>query len=177
MVKFINGFCGVIKKLCHYLCYICMVMVACMMILMFVDAFLGLFFNSRVLGSYEIVQCMLCLVVFTSWAYTQTVRGHIHVVMFIKMMGKRLRFICFTIVSLLSAVVMGIASYAVYQAIFEKMASNEKTAILLIPIWPLYLIECVAIAVFALALFGDALKSLFAIFNDEVAEDVMSSWT
>ena len=176
MVKFINGFCAVIKKLCYYLCFICMVLVACMMLLMFVDALLGLFFSSRVLGSYEVVQCMLCLIVFTSWAYTQTVRGHIHVVMFIKMMGNRLRFICFTIVSLLSAVVMGFATYAVYQAIFDKMASGEKTAILLIPIWPLYVIECVAIAVFALALLGDALKALFAIFNDEVAEDVMSSW-
>ena len=177
MVKIVNGFCGVIKRLCHYLCYICMVMIVCMMLLMFVDACLGLFFNSRVLGSYEIVQCMLCLIVFTSWAYTQTVRGHIHVVMFIKMMGQRLRFICFTIVSLLSAVVMAFASYGVYLMLLDKMANNEKTAILLIPIWPLYLIECIAIALFALALFGDALKALFAIFNDEVAEDVMSSWT
>ena len=177
MVKFINSFCDVVKKICYYVCYLSLACVALMMCLMFVDAMLGLFFNIRILGSFEIVQCLLCTLVFTSWAYTQTEKGHIHVVMFIRMMPKYARFICYFITSLLSTVVMGMATYGVYKMILDKMSNNERTATLLIPYWPLYIIEFIAFAVLTIALLADALKALFAIFNDEVAEDVMSSWT
>lgn len=177
MVKFVNTFCDVVKKICYYVCYASMAMVAVMMCLMFADALLGLFFNTRIRGSYELVQCMLCVLVFTSWAYTQTQKGHIHVVMFIRLMPKYARFVCFSITSLLSTAVMGLATYGVFRMFLDKMANNERTAILLIPYWPLYVIECIAFAVMTIALLADTLKAVTAIFNDEVAEDVMSSWT
>ena len=98
---------SVIKKICYYICFLSMALVVCMMLLMFVDAVLGLFFNSRITGSYELVQCMLCIVVFTSWAYTQTEHGHIHVVMFVRMMPNKLRFFFFGFTALLSTFTMG----------------------------------------------------------------------
>ena len=151
-MKVIDGYNSVIKKICWYVCYVSMLLVAVMMLLMTVDALSGKIFNQRILGTFELVQCMLCIIVFTSWAFTQTERGHIHVVMFLRMMPQGLRFICFSITSI-------------------------RTATLLIPFWPFYVIELIAFVVLTLALLGDTLKSIAAIFNKKAAEDVMSSWT
>ena len=177
MKKAILASTNAIKKLCYYVCFASMLLILCMMLLMFVDALGSLFFNHRILGTYEIVQCMLCIVVFTSWAYTQTEHGHIHVVMFVRMMPQKLRFICFSITALLSTATMGFACYALIGAIQGKMASGEATGTLLIPFWPFYIIEFIAFLVFTLALLCDTLKAIMAIFDDEVAEDIMQNWT
>jgi TRAP-type C4-dicarboxylate transport system permease small subunit len=153
-----------------------MFIVVVMMILMTIDAVGGLFFNFRVKGSYELVQVILSVVVFTSWAYTQTEHGHIHVVMFIRMFPEKVRFVVFTLVSALSTVVMAIASYGVYRMILDKMSSNDRTATLLIPYWPFYLIELIAFIIFTIALLGDTFKAVAAIFNKEAAEEIQSTW-
>jgi len=154
-----------------------MFIVLFMMVLMFIDAMLGLFFNTRIKGTIEIVQVILSVVVFMSWAYTQTEHGHIHVVMFIRKFPTKVRFVIFAVVSALSTVVMAIATYGVYRMILDKMANNEKTATLLIPFWPFYMIEFIAFAIFTVALLADTFKACAAIGNKEAAEDVMSSWS
>ncbi len=176
-MKVIDGYNSVIKKICWYVCYVSMLLVAVMMLLMTVDALSGKIFNQRILGTFELVQCMLCIIVFTSWAFTQTERGHIHVVMFLRMMPQGLRFVCFSITSILSTLTMAFACYGVFNMIKDKIAADERTATLLIPFWPFYVIELIAFVVLTLALLGDTLKSIAAIFNKKAAEDVMSSWT
>ena len=176
MKKVINGYSLVTSKICYYICYIGMILIAAMMVIMFVDSMLGLFANYRITGIYELVQCLLLVVVFTSWAYTQTVHGHIHVTMFINMMPQKLRFFCFSLTSLVSVATMGFATVGVYRGIGEKMASHEITATLMIPIWPLFVVETVVFAMFTLVLLGDAVKSIIAMFDKEMAEDIQSSW-
>ena len=84
MVKFVKKFNTGCEKLCWAICYVSMLIVAVLMVVMFIDAMLGLIFNYRLSGAYELEQQMLCILVFTSWAYTQTQHGHIHVVMFVR---------------------------------------------------------------------------------------------
>ncbi len=166
-----------IKKVCYYICFVSMILVVVMMLLMTVDALLGKLFSARILGTYELVQCMLCILVFTSWAYTQTQHGHIHVVMFVRMMPQKLRFICFSLTALLSTVTMGFATYALIGAIQGKLASGEATGTLLIPYWPFYVVEFIAFLVFTLALLCDTIKAILAIVDKEVAEEIMESWS
>ena len=176
MKKFMAGYTTVTNKVCYGLCFASMIMIAVMMLLMFVDSMLGLFVNVRLAGTYEMTQMMLCIVVFSSWAYTQTVHGHINVVMFVRMMPHKLRFICFGLTSILSMVTMCFAARAVYSAMFEKMAANEATATLLIPLWPFYIFEFAAFVLLAVCLLCDAIKACAAIFDHDFAEEVMSSW-
>ena len=153
-----------------------MIFIAIMMCIMFVDSMLGLFFNYRILGVFELVQCMLLIVVFTSWAYTQTVHGHIHVTMFISKMPQKLRFFFFSLTSLISVVTMVFATWGAGKGILEKVASREITATLMIPIWPLYVIMTVVFGMFTLVLLGDAIKSIGAMFDKEMADNLQSSW-
>ena len=177
MKNAVLGATSAIKKLCYYVCFVSMILIVVMMMIMFVDSMLGLFFNNRITGTYEVVQCLLSIVVFTSWAYTQTEHGHIHVVMFVRMMPQKLRFFCFSLTAILSTVTMGFATYALIGAIQGKMASGEATGTLLIPFWPFYIIEFVAFLVFTLALLCDTIKAIMAMFDNEIADDIMKSWS
>lgn len=177
MKKVISGYTLVTNKLCYWICYLSMILIAAMMCIMFVDSMLGLIFNYRITGIFELVQCMLLIVVFASWAYTQTVHGHIHVTMFVGMMPQKLRFICFSLTSIISVATMFFGTWGVGKGILEKMASREITATLMIPIWPLFVVEAVVFGLFALVLLGDTVKSIGAIFDKEYADEIQSSWT
>ena len=176
MKNFMDSYTRISSKVCYSLCFFSMAMVAFMMVLMFVDSMLGLALNSRITGSYELVQCMLCILVFSSWAYTQTVHGHINVVMFVRLMPHTLRFICYGLTSLFSTVTMGFAAYAVYGGIVDKFISREATGTLLIPLWPLYIFEFLAFILLTVVLLGDAVKACMAIVNKKFAEEVMATW-
>ena len=176
MKKALTVYTKVTDKICYGLCFVSMIFIAIMMLVMFVDSMTGLFFDYRTTGTYEIVQCMLLVVVFTSWAYTQTVHGHIHVTMFINMMPQKLRFFCFSLTSLVSVATMVFATWGVGKGIGEKIASHEITATLMIPIWPLFVVECVVFGLFTLVLLGDAIKAIIAMFDKETADEIQSSW-
>lgn len=176
MKKFLKGYTLVTDKVCYYLCFASMILIAAMMVIMFVDSMLGLFFNYRITGIFELVQCFLLIVVFASWAYTQTVHGHIHVTMFINMFPQKLRFFCFGLTSLLSVATMGIATVGAWRGLMEKMASREITATLMIPIWPLFVFMVLAFALMAIVLLGDTVKAFIAMFDKEYADDIQSHW-
>lgn len=177
MKKTLNMLTAIFAKICFYLCFASMFIIVLMMVLMFVDSMMGLFINQRIAGSYELVQVMLSILVFSSWAYTQTVYGHINVVMFIRMFPQKLRFICYGLTSILSTVTMCFAARAVFGMIADKMASGEATGTLLIPLWPFYIFEFLAFALLAIVLLFDAVKALIAIKDQGYAEEIMSTWT
>jgi len=182
MKKFLSTYTKIGDKVCYYLCYASMFIIAVMMVLMFVDSMLALISKSnpnisRMTGVYELVQVMLSILVFSSWAYTQTVHGHINVVMFIRKMPQKLRFVCYGLTSLLSTATLVFAAYAVFTMIKDKMASGEATGTLLIPYWPFYIFEFLAFALMAIVLLCDAIKAVLAIVDNEYAEEIQSTWT
>ena len=127
-------------------------------------------------GCYEIVQVALACFVFSTWAYTQSVHGHINVVMFIQKMPQKLRFVCYAFTSLLSVATMAFGTYASFVMIDEVRKTGEATANLMIPFWPFYIFEFVALALLTVTLFLDALKAIVAIFNKDMAEQIQADW-
>lgn len=163
-------------RACFYVSWLSMAMCVLMTVLLVVDVLgrkIGIF---TIKGCYEIIQMCLCTFIFSTWSYVQSIHGHIHVVMFIQKMGKIARFICFGITSLISTATMGIGAYAVYKQIFNMIKSGEATSNLLIPHWPFYIVECVAFVLFTITLLIDCVKAFAAIFNEEVAAEVESTW-
>jgi TRAP-type C4-dicarboxylate transport system permease small subunit len=153
-----------------------MAVVMIIMIMVSIDVVLGKLFNLRITGTYEISQMILSALVFSSWAYTQTVHGHIHVVMFVSKMPKKLRFFCYGLTSIVSMATMAVAAYAVYHQIIAKYVSNERTGTLLIAHWPFYIFEFVALILLSVVLLRDAIKSIAAMGSNEFAEEIQSSW-
>lgn len=176
MRKFLDVYEKIANKICYYMSFISMFMILFTLGIMTVDVLINLIFNVRILGAYELATSALVLIVFSSWAYTQSQHGHIHVVLFIKMMPQKIRFILFSITSLLSFVVMVIGAYGVFFSFLEKKAKGDSTANLMIPIWPLVLIEFLAFCLMAVVLLKDCLHAIYAIFNKERAEEIEATW-
>lgn len=173
-----KGFTKITDKICWYISYISMAMIAFIMCFICADIFMRYAFNKPMNGGYEITTLVMTALIFTSWPYTQTQHGHIHVTMFIGMMPNTLRFILYSFTSLLSTAVLIIATVAEFQYMVLTITSlKTSTALLFIPYWPFQLIEAVSFGLFAIILGRDAIKSVLAIFNKQYAEEVMAYWT
>jgi TRAP-type C4-dicarboxylate transport system permease small subunit len=176
MNTFMKHFTRISDKVCYYVSFLSMAVIVIMMCLIAVDVLISHIFNVRIVGAYEITQMLLTIFVFSSWAYTQTVHGHIHVVMFVSKMPKKMRFFAYGLTSVISTVTMAIAAYAVYHQVIAKFYNNERTGNLMILHWPFYIFEFVALVLLSVVLLRDAVKSIGAMFNDAFAEEVQSTW-
>lgn len=170
-------FTQITDAICRYISYISMAALVFMMGYMFLDLLMRHIFNKPFTGGYEITSLVLSVLIFMSWSYTQTQHGHIHVTMLVGIMPKIPRFICFGVTSILSAVVMGIATYAAFIQMLTMKASNVSTGMLLIPHWPFLCIQGIALAMFTVILIRDAIKAVLALFIPAYAEEVQEYWT
>ena len=166
------------NKLCYYVSFLCMAVAIILTILLTADVILRKVTSGvvSIKGCYEITQLLLSCFVFSSWGYTQSVHGHIHVVMFIQKMPQKLRFFCYGLTSLLSVAVMAFGAYALYFQIFAMKKTGEASANLMIPYWPFYIFEFVAFVLLTLVLLLDAIKGITAMWNKEMAEEVQADW-
>lgn len=182
-MRTLNGVTKVTDKVCEIVSYFSMAVAAFLCIVLFLDVVLRKItalgdgsWNISLTGVYEMCQVGLSMFIFSSWAYVQTVHGHIHVVMFIQKFPQKLRFICFSFTSLLSTFTMVFAAYGLWSKIFDVMNSGEKTANLQIPYWPFYAFEFAAFVLLAVVLFLDAIKAVVAIFSKDMAAEIQASW-
>lgn len=160
-----------------FVCYFAMITIVVMMVLICVDVVMGNFLGHPLPGIYELCSLLLTTTVFSSWAYTQTVHGHIHVTMFVGKMPQKLRFICFGLTSVLSTIVMGIATYAAVLSTMKKYQTGEFSGTLQIPFWPFYIFMDLAFALLCVLLARDSVKALLAIGRKDFADEVQASWT
>ncbi len=169
-------FTEITDKFCQYVSYLSMASMVFIMFYMFIDLCMRVFRNAPITGGYEITVMALSVLIFSSWSYTQTVHGHIHVTMFIGMMPTKVRFFLFGLTSVLSTGTLAVATYATFIRIFELKAQGTATGMLLIPHWPFMTIECIGLFFFTIILARDAIKAVGAMFNEGFAKEVMSTW-
>ena len=147
------------------------------MLLIVLDVFLRYAFNSPILGSYEIIERIIFCAVFASFAYAQTQKAHIHITMVLSMLHRKLRFLCTTFTGLLSAALALFVAYAAIRQGRVAQASHYTTSVLLIALYPFYWVEAAAMGVFFLTLLFDALKNFVAVFDDDTAREIQSTWS
>lgn len=165
------------NRLCNIVSYFSMAACVAIMCLMTIDVIMRHLFNNPITGAFEITTMILTILVFSSWSYIQTVHGHVHVTMFLGFMPTKVRFLFFGLTSLLSTIIIGIATYASYQHIFRLYEEGTSTGTLLIPHWPFMVLECIALFLFTIVLLIDTIKAFLAVFSKEYAEEVQSYWT
>lgn len=148
---------------------------AVMLIIVF-DVFLRRITGSGISGTYEIVERTLMCGVFASFAYTQSLHGHVRVTMFFSKFPKVLRFITNALAYLFGAVAAAALTYAAIIQTGVSSSTGTKTGVLGMPLAPFFLIEAICMAIFAIVLLWEVVKSFAAIGNDELAEDIMKDW-
>lgn len=182
-LKALNSISKVTDKICYFVSIFSMIVTVLMTVVLMADVLLRKItaipiFPSvvSIKGAYEIVQMSLCCFVFSTWGYTQSVHGHINVIMFIQKFHPIPRFICYAFTSLLSVVTMAFGTVAAFQQIPAVYETGEATANLLIPYWPFYVFEFIAMLLLVVTLLIDALKAVVAIWNKDMAAEIQSEW-
>jgi len=153
------------------------VCVAAMMLLNVVDVLLAKLFNSPIVGTYELTQRLLMCAVFTSFAYGQSKKAHINMTIVIAAFPRALRFILFTLMSVLSVLAAGVMTYAAGIQMGVALSTGYMTEVLYIPLWPFYLVETIAMGIFTLALIYDTVLYVIAIFRDDFAKMIQAEWS
>jgi len=166
-----------ITKFTTGVAWISFVCVVAMMLMNVVDVIMGYVANKHVLGAYELTQRLLMCAVFTSFAYGQSKKTHINMTIVIAKFHRAPRFILFTLMSILSVLAAGAMTYAAAAQTLVCLDKNYMTEVLYVPLWPFYVVETLAMAIFTLALIYDTVLYAISIFRDDFAEMVQADWS
>jgi len=171
--KRIGNIVGIISK---SVCYISFIGVLAILLLNVADVILAKTYKP-ILGAYEITQRLLLCTVFASFAYAQTKKTHINMTIVIVRLPRAIRFIMFTLMSLLSVFAAGVLAYAAFYQGSVSLDVGTATEVLLIPLYPFFFIEALSMAAFTIVLLYDTVMSFMSIFKEDFATHVMSEWT
>ena len=173
----IKHFSRIVEKITRIVGLISFASVLIIMILNVMDVLLTKLFSLPIIGAYEMTECLLMCAVFTSFAYAQSKKAHINMTIVIARFPRSIRFIVFTIMSLLSVAATGIMTYAAEIQMKAAVSGSYVTDVLHIPVWPCYLVELIAMAVFTLTLMYDTVLSTIAIFRQDYADMIQTDWS
>lgn len=166
-----------VHRFTQVIALISFVCVLLMMLMNVADVIMGYLFQTHILGAYELTQRMLMCAVFTAFAYGQSKKSHINMTIIIVHFPRPLRFIIFTLMGILSVLAAGAMTYAAAVQTGVAVSTGYMTEVLYIPLWPFYVIETAATAIFTLALIYDTILSAIAIFREDYAQMIQADWS
>ena len=152
-----KGIRKVVNQICKFLAYIGCAAVFIVMFIMVIDIIMSLVSNSRILGNYELTELGMILLIFFGIAYTQTQKGHVRVDMFIGFLPKKARSIVDGIVTLITAAVVGLMTYAAFIQAGVYASSGTTSSVLHITYAPFGYVMAVGFFLYAIVLIVDAI--------------------
>ena len=173
-IKRISAAVGRVTKAVAVVSFVC---VTVMMLMNVADVIMGFLFQTHVLGAYELTQRLLMCAVFTAFAYGQSKKSHINMTIVIVHFPRPLRFVIFTLMSVLSVLAAGVMTYAAAVQTGVAVSTGYMTEVLYIPLWPFYVVETGAMGLFTLALLYDTVLSAVAIFREDCAKLIQADWS
>lgn len=131
-----------------------------MVLITVVDVFLRYVLNRPILGSYELTEFMMAILVFASVGYAMAVKGHVVVDLVITRLPKRAQALVECITSLIAFILFAIVTWRNVLHARTAWQRHDVTAELFIPISPFILFVALGIAVLSLVLFVHFIQSL-----------------
>jgi TRAP-type C4-dicarboxylate transport system permease small subunit len=124
------------------------------------DVCLRYIFNSPILGSYEVTEFMMAVLVFASVGFTMSVKDHVSVDLVVTKLPDRVRALLEAITCLLA---FGLFALAAWRNVLHAGTSwerNDVSAELFIPVSPFVLFVALGLAVLSLVLLVQFFQSL-----------------
>jgi TRAP-type C4-dicarboxylate transport system permease small subunit len=145
------------RSLSTYISYIGNFALAAMMLLSTMDVIGRYFFNSPVLGAYEITEYLMLIMVFSFLALAQSEKAHINVDIVFNRLPAGVRNIFMRFNHLVCLLVMILVTWMSIQRIWELKKTGEASLLLKIPDYPFAVFLVIGCAVFCI----EFLKDLF----------------
>ncbi len=136
------------------------VVVVLMVMLTVVDVCLRYIFNNPIVGSYELTEFMMAVLVFASVGFTQSVKDHVSVDLVVTKLPDRVRALLEAITCLLA---FGLFAMAAWRNVLHTATTwqrHDVSAELFIPVSPFVLFVALGIAVLSLVLLVQFFQSL-----------------
>ena len=134
--------------------------VVLMVLLTVTDVCLRYIFNSPILGSYEITQFMMAILIFASVGYTMAVKEHISVDLVITNLPKRVRALLEAITCVLACGLFAVAAWRTVVHVGTTWKRHDVSADLFIPVSPFVLFVALGLAVLSLVLLVQFIQAL-----------------
>lgn len=137
------------------------------MLFILVDVFLRLLFKSGFLFSYDLCTVVLMIITYYALVPTQAVHKHLHITLIVRLLPKKVSYIIWGVLELLSAAICG---YMLVET-FIKISNDAVRGVILNnwgkPLAPFEYVSIVAFGVFCLTLLFGAIESFMALRDDE----------
>lgn len=124
------------------------------------DVLLRYLLNSPILGSYELSEYMLVVLVFSSLPYTERMNKHVKVDAFLSHFSKRSQCIIEVVTDSLGIAVLYLCAWENLKLGYRKWSLGEITGALPIPTFPMHLIISAGTILFGIALGVHLLQSI-----------------
>jgi TRAP-type C4-dicarboxylate transport system permease small subunit len=131
-----------------------------MVLLTVVDVCLRYIFNNPIVGSYELTEFMMAVLVFASVGFTQSVKDHVSVDLVVTKLPDRVRALLEAITCLLAFGLFGLAAWRNELHTGTTWARHDVSAELFIPVSPFVLFVALGLAVLSLVLLVQFFQSL-----------------
>lgn len=148
-VRFLSSWVSPISKGMNV---IASVFLFCMMLLTITDVFLRKTFSKSILGTVEVTEFMMVIVVFFGLAHAEVLGRHVKVDLVMSRLNERTQGIVDIITQFTCFVLFGIITAATLVYSIKMGASKEVSQDLWIPIYPFIYVVAVGCAVLSLAL-------------------------
>jgi TRAP-type C4-dicarboxylate transport system permease small subunit len=131
-----------------------------MMILTVADVFLRKLFSKSILGTVEVTEFMMVIVVFFSLAHAEVLNRHVRVDLLMSRMGKRAQEVIEVLTQFVCFLLFGAITWSTLVYSGKMRASGEVSQDLWIPIFPFVYIASVGCALLTLILLLKFLRAL-----------------
>jgi len=114
-----------------------------MMFLTLADV-IGRTFNHPIVGTVEVTELIMGMMIYLAIGYTTFLRGHIRVDILIILFSKRVQAILDLITGLIALVFTGLISWHLFIQAASKIEMNDLTQIWELPVWPSAFVMAIA---------------------------------
>jgi TRAP-type C4-dicarboxylate transport system permease small subunit len=129
-----------------------------MMGLTVVDVTARFFFNSPILGSFEITQYLIVIMIFSFIGYAQSEKWHVNVEILVNTFPKKVRVLVDLFNSVVGFLLMAIISWMGFEKGLESMASGDSPMNLPVPQYPFVFFLALGCAVMCIEFVRDILQ-------------------
>lgn len=144
-------------KVINAMSYLGMVIAFIIMCITTVDVIIRKVSSLSILGSYELTELGMVIMIFFGIAALQVARGHVRVDMFIEKYPRRAKHVTEGIVTLIETLVLAAMSYCAFLKILDDFRKGLATSVLRIPTWPFCVLMFIGMALFTLTLLLDTI--------------------
>ena len=142
----------VIGKIAKWLNYGSMGALIFAVAVIFLDVMIRLISAHSILGSYEMAEMAMIVIIYLAMARTQLLDGHVHVEFIVKKLPSLPRSVIMRCMSGISVAICAILTITTYQQMMNFFYSNTSTGVVKIPLYPIAFIMFIGLLLFTITL-------------------------